>query len=93
VAIYTKITFCGKNTRNNLQLNYFSHLTLLCDVFAKDATPVYVASVGTAAHIIGWQARAATYDTMCGVLVEGATQKGVAPLRREPHHKRIRSVK
>jgi hypothetical protein len=63
--------------------NYFTHLTLLC----KGATPVYVAPVGAAPHIVGRQARAATYDRMCGALAKGATQKDVAPLRKAPHRR------
>jgi hypothetical protein len=42
-----------------LWLNYFTP-TFLRDVLAMDATPVYVAPM--APHIVGWQARAATYD-------------------------------
>jgi hypothetical protein len=72
--------------------NYFTLLTLLCGALANDATPSYVASVGTAPHIVSRQARATTYNRMCGALAKGATQKGVASMRREPH-KRVGSVK
>jgi hypothetical protein len=72
--------------------NYFTPLTLLYGVLAKGATPVYVAPVGAASHIVNRQARAATYNRMCGALTKGDTPFCVAPLRREPH-KRVRSVK
>lgn len=79
-----------------LWLNYFTSLTLLCSALAKDATPIYVTPMGEAPHIVGWQARAATYDRMCGALAKGfakgVTQIGVAPLRKAPH-KRVRIVK
>jgi hypothetical protein len=53
--------------------NYFTPLTLLCGALRKGATPIYVAPVGAAPHIVGRQARAATYDRMCGALAKGAT--------------------
>jgi hypothetical protein len=82
--ITQKLPFMGKMHKMTLQPNYFTSLTLLCDVLATDATPVYAAPMGAAPHIIGRQAQAATYDRMCGVCV--------TPLRREPH-KRVRNVK
>jgi hypothetical protein len=78
-----------KTHKMTFRPNYFTHLTLLCG--GKGVTPVYVAPVRAAPHIVGRQARAITYNKMCGVLAKGATQKGVTPLRREPH-KRVRSV-
>jgi hypothetical protein len=63
--------------------NYFTPLTFFCGALAKGATPVYVAPVGAAPHIVGRQARAVTYDRMCGALAK----ETVAPLRKAPHRR------
>jgi hypothetical protein len=53
-AIYTKITLYDKNARNDLPAKLFHASSLLCGASAKGVTPVYVASVTSAPHIIGW---------------------------------------
>jgi hypothetical protein len=53
-TIYTKVILCEKKTHElAFRQNYFTPLTLFCDAFAKGATPVYVAPMGAAPHIVG----------------------------------------
>jgi hypothetical protein len=77
---------CGDLHKNNLcrermhritlRLNYFTSLTLLCGAHANGATPIYVAPVGTAPHIVSFVARSsqpANVTWMCGAAPMGAT--------------------
>jgi hypothetical protein len=79
LTIYTKISLCGKETRNDPPDKLFhasnpfvwrpsqGRHTCLCGAHGSGATHRQPVD------------SSATYDRMCGALAKGAIQKGVAP--------------